>query len=556
MGISATRLLFAAILTLAPLAPSDFLDGPRFVVEAASRIFFDVTGALGSRFGRSVLQNMMAQAEAQAGAILRQVAADPHLAPGSTSTLRLLRALGLLLVRTRAPWTLLQALLAPATARARLVHLEAVLRQAKTVEPNADAHANLAAVERLLFDTTQRLMAASVPVMLGSMVTLGVAGKLLGDLASASELQIVLRGSPFNPTTDMNLALWTLAQKTEADPASADTVRTSSAAQLAERYLQRSLPTQLQANMATFLTIYGHRSVNELDLGVARWSEDPAYLFDVIASYLKLHDSTQTPAVQYRRAAQEAEAMLTELSDRARRRNRLRGFLVRRLLARARPLAGLREVPRSEIALMLALGRTLLRRVGQELAWAGRLERADDIFFVSLPEAHAALAGTDLRDQVRARRTSYQEELARRHVPLVLLSDGTEPSADAALEGSTPGLLRGVPVSPGSVTARARVILDPHGAQLEKGEILVAPSTDPGWTPLFPVAGGLIMETGGAISHGAIVAREYGIPAVAGVAGATERIRTGQHITVDGSTGTIRINADSEEAWVSRSSSC
>ena len=101
------------------------------------------------------------------------------------------------------------------------------------------------------------------------------------------------------------------------------------------------------------------------------------------------------------------------------------------------------------------------------------------------------------------------------------------------------GVLRGTPASPGRVTAKARVILDPTGAHLAPGEILVAPSTDPGWTPLFLTAGGLVMEMGGAISHGAVVAREYGITAVVGVAGAIERITTGQQITVDGAAGKI-----------------
>ena len=101
------------------------------------------------------------------------------------------------------------------------------------------------------------------------------------------------------------------------------------------------------------------------------------------------------------------------------------------------------------------------------------------------------------------------------------------------------GVLRGTPASAGRATAAARVIFDPVGATLEPGEILVAPSTDPGWTPLFLTAGGLVMEMGGAMSHGSIVAREYGIPAVVGVPRATERIETGQVLTVDGSAGTV-----------------
>ena len=101
------------------------------------------------------------------------------------------------------------------------------------------------------------------------------------------------------------------------------------------------------------------------------------------------------------------------------------------------------------------------------------------------------------------------------------------------------GTLTGSPASAGTVTAAARVILDPVGAHLEPGEILVAPSTDPGWTPLFLTAGGLVMEMGGPNSHGAVVAREYGIPAVVGVPDATLRLATGQQITVDGGAGTV-----------------
>ena len=127
----------------------------------------------------------------------------------------------------------------------------------------------------------------------------------------------------------------------------------------------------------------------------------------------------------------------------------------------------------------------------------------------------------------------------------MLLSDGTEPeavqTATRAADGpaATGGALAGTPASAGTVTARARVILDPQGAHLEPGEILVAPSTDPGWTPLFLTAGGLVMEMGGPNSHGAVVAREYGIPAVVGVPDATSRIATGDDITVDGAAGTV-----------------
>jgi pyruvate,water dikinase len=138
---------------------------------------------------------------------------------------------------------------------------------------------------------------------------------------------------------------------------------------------------------------------------------------------------------------------------------------------------------------------------------------------------------------VTDRRAAYDQELRRRTVPQVLLSDGTDPEAVAAPPAA--GSLVGTPASTGRLTGTARVVMDPVGAHLEPGEILVAPSTDPGWTPLFLTAGGLVMEMGGANSHGAVVAREYGIPAVVGVPQATHRISTGDVITIDGAAGTV-----------------
>jgi pyruvate,water dikinase len=185
--------------------------------------------------------------------------------------------------------------------------------------------------------------------------------------------------------------------------------------------------------------------------------------------------------------------------------------------------------------------RELLRPVGDELTAMGRIERPDDVYFLTLAEARAAIAGADMRATVAAHRATFVREQARRRIPRVLLSDGTD--AEVALVEASDGALRGSPASPGTVTGRARVILSPRGAHLEPGEILVAPSTDPGWTPLFLTAGGLVMEMGGMMSHGAVVAREYGIPAVVGVTDATERIATGDVITVDGSSGVIAAAA-------------
>ena len=192
---------------------------------------------------------------------------------------------------------------------------------------------------------------------------------------------------------------------------------------------------------------------------------------------------------------------------------------------------------------VLAHIRAQLAAVGAELAQAGLLAKPDDVFFLDLLQTRAALAGTDLRAVVAQRHQDYERELRRRQVPRVMLSDGTQPEA-LTTPGQQPakgGQLTGTPASAGTVTATARVVLDPIGTHLQPGEILVAPSTDPGWTPLFLTASALVMEMGGPNSHGAVVAREYGIPAVVGVPNATLHITTGQLITVHGATGIIKL---------------
>jgi pyruvate,water dikinase len=539
-GISAMRLLASAIVTFLGFPPRDAFQGPHFVTEAAARVFLDVTGALRSAFGRAILIQVLAQAEAHAAAIFQQLGDDPRLSPVKTRRWSLVLAISRIFVRTRLPWYLLQALVWPDSARMRLLRLTDHLRTTANATTTTDPRARVRAVEQLFIATLPRLLSATAPVMLGSMGTFALASKLLGDRASGDERQTVLRGLPDNPTTEMNLALWALAQTIQADPPTAALVRKSSPIQLSDAYRSGTLPPPLQRGLTQFLTSYGHRSVNELDLGVPRWSEDPAYLLGVLASYLQLRDSDRAPDRQFARAAQAAETTLAELTRRACHLGRLQGLLVGFLLRRARALGGLREMPRFALALLLAQARALLWPAGEALVRAGRLADAEDIFFLSLAELDAALDGADFRSKVSERRANFERERARRHVPLVLLSDGTEPAIATAAEASG-DLLKGTPASPGRVIGPARIILDPHAAQLAQDEILVAPSTDPGWTPLFLTAGALVMETGGAMSHGAIVAREYGIPAVVGVAGATRRIQTGQSITVDGISGTVTV---------------
>ncbi len=544
MGLAFIRLLTTPGATLAGFPPSNLLAGPAFLKEAAYRIFFDLTPMLRSTFWSPLLIQVMGHMEARSGVVLQRLASDPRFTPIHTSRIVIFQKVLALLVHTHAaPFIyLVQALLDPKTARMRFWRLQEQLRISLSEIPSdASAGERLTALEHQVQAYFPALLSGVLPVIWLVFGLPALASRLLNGLASDDELQTVRRSLPYNPTTEMDLQLWQLARSLREDAAVVMLFRERRPEQLAQAYREGTLPPALQQELADFLRTYGHRGVAEIDLGLPRWSEDPTYLLGVLANYLQLNNPDAAPDVQFQRGAQEAEAMVAELTRRARKRGWLRGKLVHFCLRRIRDLSGLRESPKYSIVLLLAGSRRILLPIGEELMRAERLESAGDIFFIALAEAHEALAGKDMRAIVRERRMSYERELGRRHIPRVLLSDGTEPEAEAqtVAGATTDRILKGTPASAGVVTATARVILDPVGARLEPGEILVAPSTDPGWTPLFLTASGLVMEMGGPMSHGAVVAREYGIPAVVGVTGAIERITTGQQITVDGSQGTV-----------------
>ncbi|MQS40156.1 PEP-utilizing enzyme, partial [Streptomyces katsurahamanus] len=346
------------------------------------------------------------------------------------------------------------------------------------------------------------------------------------------------RGLPHNVTTEMDLALEDLADAIRADPAAARAFQDpgGEAGEQARAYRDGELPPTAQRGLAAFLDRWGHRAVAEIDIGLPRWSEDPSYIIGVIANLLRADDPAARPDAVFARARADAETMIERLARRA----GPRGPLVRFALRRTRLLAGLREYPKYLAVRVFAVVRERVAERGAQLHAEGRIDAPQDVFFLDFDDMDTE--DGDLRRTVARRKESYARELRRRPVPRVLLSDGTAPEAHRA--PAAPGSLTGTPASAGTATAPARVITDPVGARLEPGEILVAPSTDPGWTPLFLTAGGLVMEMGGANSHGAVVAREYGIPAVVGVRGAMEAIRTGQIVTVDGGAGVVSARDD------------
>lgn len=363
----------------------------------------------------------------------------------------------------------------------------------------------------------------------------------------------VTRGLPHNPTTEMDLALWETAQAIRQSPAALAEFQTHSPVDLAEGYQSRSLKPDLQRPLADFLQRYGGRGLGEIDLGRPRWSENATHVFEVLSGYLQIEPGEKSPDAVFVRGTANGEAALAQLVG-GLRKTRGGWFKARQaqfLGRRVRALMGAREAPKFFVVRLFAQIRSCLLEIGAELVRSGELVRADDLMYLKLSELHdfgceiPGRADSGWRQLIAERREAIRREGLRRQIPRLLLSDGRAFYEGMAGNGLA-GQLSGSPVSPGVVEGSVRVVFDPRVAGLQPGEILVCPGTDPSWTPLFLTAGGLIMEVGGMMTHGAVVAREYGIPAVVGVDRATERLCTGQKIRLNGSNGVIELLDDVE----------
>jgi pyruvate,water dikinase len=216
---------------------------------------------------------------------------------------------------------------------------------------------------------------------------------------------------------------------------------------------------------------------------------------------------------------------------------------MRRLITVYRSRIGLREHPKFYVVQLLDLAKRGILREAQELTGAGILSSPDDVFWLSLSEIEEALRTRQVdRHLLDERRDRFARDGSLRP-PRLITSEGEVVEAPPG-EGVPAGALAGTAASAGVVEGRARVVRKLEEARIEKGDILVAPYTDPAWTPLFPIAAGLVTEVGGLMTHGVVVAREYGIPAVVGVDGATEAIRDGALVRVDGTQGYVEILGD------------
>ncbi|MEK7270233.1 MAG: PEP/pyruvate-binding domain-containing protein [Planctomycetota bacterium] len=355
----------------------------------------------------------------------------------------------------------------------------------------------------------------------------------------------LLAGLGNNQNAAAGIELARLVRLAAADPLVGEAVRTFPDAAALRAVLAGSEPgRRFVADFDAFLASHGHHARGEIELSNPRWSERPDEILATLRAGLDAPPGRDFLSRYETLASERARA---EAEARARLKNPLKRAAFSFLVRKARTCPSVRENAKSQWVRRLAALRGYLLELGCRAAAEGRLADAGDVFFLRCEELEAFLGGALSRESARllvdARRSEYEQN--RKISPPSVVIGNFDPAAGAGMGGESgahpENVLRGIPVHPGIVRGPARVILRADTCTVRPGEILVAPFTDPGWTPYFLSAAALVTDMGGLMSHGSIVAREFGLPAVVNTGVATKRIRTGQIIEVDGGRGTVRL---------------
>jgi pyruvate,water dikinase len=516
----------------------------RVMLTAGGRLFVNLTGLLQNPIGRDVLDIFISSIDPETSKILAELLKDPRFS--TLSPFHLKDRLNLMRVAFSLAGNAIRNILAPARGRLRLEKsIDEILENTRKA---CDSASDLAALLRVFEETTAVMPTRMMPALVGGIASGQAPYQILLrklDIPGGHGLLVELtRGMAHNVTTQMDLKLWETSHQIKSDLAAAEYFLSAPVETLVDDYHQGGMPAAAQLAIEKFLSVYGMRGVGEIDMGRPRWRENPSNLFQALKSYLGI-DPAAGPDIIFRKGVAKADEAEKSIVDAMRKKpfGLVKARVVKAMLHAFRELGGLRETPKFFVVRLLSIYRSALLTEGEKLVARGVLASAEDVMYLHLWELKELAEGatSDWIAMAEERRSDYDRELRRRRIPRIMLSDGTAYYDAPMPAGDDLNTLSGSPVSAGVVEGIVRVVFDPHGVQLQPGEILVCPATDPAWTPLFLAAGGLVTEVGGMMTHGSVVAREYGIPAVVGVREATSRLKTGQRVRVDGSKGIVRV---------------
>ena len=405
--------------------------------------------------------------------------------------------------------------------------------------------ADLGELKRILFDPR------SMPViMAGMQATWWLNERLEAWLGEKNVADVLTRSVPHNITSQMGLALLDVADVIRPHPEVVSFLE-----QVEHRHAVGEGTVDVLSGLATleggpealdairsFLERYGMRGVGEIDITRPRWAERPTTLVPLLLGNVRNFETGagerrfEEGRREARQKAREVLRRVAALPDGAKKAEETRA-----MIDRVRTFSGYREYPKYGMVSRYFIYKQALLGEAERLAEADVLREPEDIFYLTLDELGGVVRAQQVDDQLISRRRDEFASYRALVPPRVFTSDGEVIAGVYRRSGVPSGALVGVPVSAGVVEGRARVIAEMGDADLEAGDILVTAYTDPSWTPAFVAIAGLVTEAGGLMTHGAVIAREYGLAAVVGVERAMELIRDGQRIRVHGTDGYVEL---------------
>ncbi|MCC2379461.1 phosphoenolpyruvate synthase [Bacillus wiedmannii] len=345
-----------------------------------------------------------------------------------------------------------------------------------------------------------------------------------------------------NITSEMGLALMDVADVIRPYPEVIAYLQHVENDNFLEELVQFKGGEKTRDAILTFLNKYGMRCSGEIDITKTRWSEKPTIIIPMILNNIRDFEAGASKR-KFEEGLQEALKKEKELVDRLQHlpEGKQKVEETKRMIRNIRNCIGYREYPKYGMINRYFIYKQALLKEAEQLVQSGVIRKVDDIYYLTFEELHEVVRTNKLDYELIQKQKNDYKLYEKLTPPRIMTSDGEIITGKYKRENLPADAIVGLPVSSGVIEGRARVILNMEEVNLEEGDILVTAFTDPGWTPLFVSIKGLVTEVGGLMTHGAVIAREYGLPAVVGVENATKLIKDGQRIRVHGTEGYVEV---------------
>jgi pyruvate,water dikinase len=379
-------------------------------------------------------------------------------------------------------------------------------------------------------------------IMTGMNAASWINEKMSEWLGEKNAADTIAQSVPNNITSEMGLALLDVADVIRPCPEIINYLKHTKDDNFLDELIKFDGGQKVKDAVSDYLSKYGMRCSGEIDITKTRWSEKPITLVPLILSNIKNFE----PGAGHRKfeqGLQEALKKEQELLDRLRQLpgGEQKAKETKRMIDLVRNYAGYREYPKYGIVSRYLIYKQALLKEAEQLVQNKVIHEKEDIYYLAFEELREVVRTNELDYQIISKRKDEFKLYEKLTPPRVITSDGEIITGKYKRKDLPAGAIVGLAVSSGVIEGRARVILNMEDADLEAGDILVTPFTDPSWTALFVSIKGLITEVGGLMTHGAVIAREYGLPAVVGVENATKLIKDGQRIRVNGTDGYVEL---------------